>query len=343
MEKQRVGLVGLAQGWYATLYSRHCAQRQDVRFVGICDLGESNDYVRACAETTADEFAQEIGTPLFHRFEDLMDTKPTALIVTNESGAHHSIAVPAIETGVHVFLGKPATITLSAAEQIAAASTLHPGVVVLPGEPARYEDGMIQAQSGVASGVIGKPLMTHIFVNHPAMTNHAWEMDPKRGGGPVIEFGCYVIDLAEWIVGSPIVSVAAMGANFLHPQIPTPDNVKMIAEHANGGFSSLDMCSSIHWTYPFLGLEVIGEKGSIRTDYHNYPTYIQTPEGCQVSEPRTSAMNLREIEHFMDCIQGKARPGITIQDYVSTMQVLEAVQEALASGRRVPVKRSEHA
>src|SRR5512139_200141 len=99
MKSLRVGLVGLAQGWYATLYSRACARRKEVDFIGICDLGMSPQEVYACAEITAEDFAQELEVPLFHSFEDLMNESPGALIVTSETADHHRHAIPAIEAG----------------------------------------------------------------------------------------------------------------------------------------------------------------------------------------------------------------------------------------------------
>ena len=337
MEQIRVGLVGLAQGYYATLYARTCARMRDVEFIGVCDLGVTDEYTRACAETMAAELAAELGVPLVRNQEELLDKKPDALIVTSETADHHRHAVLAIEAGVHVFIGKPMTVTLAATEEIVAAAERHPSLIVLPGQPARYEDGMIQARDRLREGQIGRSLMAHLFVNHPAMINHAWEMDAKRSGGPLIEFGSYPVDLAEWIIGSPIQSVYAQADNFMHPQVDGPDNVKMLCRHNDGTISSLDVYSSISWNYPFLGLEIIGERGCIRADYHNYPIYVHGEDTVRVSNPRYSSMNQREIEHFMDCVRGKAKPVINPQEYVNTIRVLEAARDSIDRGRPVEI------
>lgn len=333
----RVGTVGFAQGWYATLYSRACAQMKDVEFVGVCDLGETEAYVRACAETSAEAFAAELDVPLFHDLQDLLDLDLHALIVTSETADHHEHAIQAIRSGVHVFVGKPLTITRKAAEAILAALDEHPGIVLLPGQPGRYEDGMIQAHERIRKGEIGRPLMAYIYVNHPAMTNHEWEMRAERSGGPFIEFGSYPVDLAEWIIAAPIRSVYALGENFLHPQVDGPDNTQLLCRHTNGAISSLGVYTSIRWTYPFLGLEIIGERGCIRTDYHNYPVYVHGTEGISVQEPRYSLMNQREIEHFMDCVRGRTKPGITPREYLRTITVLEAAVTSLEVGQAVEV------
>jgi predicted dehydrogenase len=340
MEKLRVGLVGMAQGWYATLYSRACAQRKDVDFIGICDLGESEEYIRACAEISAEEFAQELNVPLFHTFEELMQENPGALIVTCETGTHHRYVLPAIEAGIHVFVGKPLTSSLAHAQLINEAAHRHPNVVVQPGEPARYEDGMLQARQSILAGEIGQPLVARLFVNHPTMLNHEWQMRFERSGGPFIEFGTYVADLAEWILGSPIKSVYAQGKNFLHPQVDGPDNGMLLCEHESGALSCLGIYCSIQWNYPFLGLDIVGEKGSIRADYHNYPILVSSAQGLRISEPRYSPMNQREIEHFLESVFTGRKPGITPQDYVSTIAIMEAALESLKCQEPVLVDRS---
>jgi xylose dehydrogenase (NAD/NADP) len=336
MKSLRMGLVGFAQGYYATLYSRICSRRKDVEFIGVCDLGMPPVEVEACAEITAEEFARELGVPLVHTFEELLEKELQALIITSETADHHRYAISAIERGIHVFIGKPMTVSSAAAREIIAARAQHPQVVILPGEPARYEDGMIQGRQSVRAGEVGKPLMAHLSINHPAMTNHPWQMDVARSGGPFIEFGSYVADLAEWVIGSPVVSVYALAENFIHPQIGGPDNGKLLCQHANGTLSSLDVLCSIHWNYPFLGLEVICERGSIRADYHNYSLYVQRSEESRLAEPRTSAMNQREIEHFLDCVLYGTQPIITPEEYLSTILILEAACTSLET--KLPVR-----
>jgi predicted dehydrogenase len=269
-----------------------------------------------------------------------LEKEPQAVIITSETADHHRYAIMAIEHGIHAFIGKPMTVNSEAAREIISACEKHPHVVILPGEPARYEEGMIQGRQSVLSGVVGEPLMAHLSINHPAMTNHPWQMDLVRSGGPFIEFGSYVADLAEWVIGSPIVSVYALAENFMHPQLGGPDNGKLLCQHANGTLSSLDILCSISWNYPFLGLEVICEKGSIRADYHNYSLYVQRNEGGRLAEPRTSAMNQREIEHFLDCVLHGAKPVITPEEYLSTVLILEAACTSLETKSPVRILRN---
>jgi myo-inositol 2-dehydrogenase/D-chiro-inositol 1-dehydrogenase len=341
MGKLRIGLVGLSQGWYAKLYSRFCASHKDVEFIGVCDLGVSDDYTLATAEITARQFADELEVPVYHSFEDLMAQDPGALIITCETRDHHHYVIPAVKAGVHCIVGKPLTCTLAAAQEVAKVVSEHESVIVLPGQPARYEDGLMEARKKVMSGSIGKPLMTHLLINHPTMTNHEWQMRFDRSGGPFVEFGTYVADLAEWIVGSPIKSVYARGNNFLYPGVDGPDNAKLLCEHDNGTLSSLDIHCSITWNYPFLGLEIIGEKASLRANYHNYTLMIQGNNHYELGDTRLSPMNQREIEHFLDCVLHHQTPIITPQDHVSTIAVIESAIKSMQSDQPELVIRGE--
>jgi predicted dehydrogenase len=87
------------------------------------------------------------------------------------------------------------------------------------------------------------------------------------------------------------------------------------------------------------GLEVIGENGSLRADYHNYSLYVQLSDGSRLAEPRTSAMNHREVEHFLDCVLYGAQPVITPKDFLSTILILEAACTSLETKMPVNILR----
>ena len=196
---------------------------------------------------------------------------------------------------------------------------------------------MIEARKRLHENQVGKPLMVHLFINHLTMTNHEWERDVHRSGGPLVEYGTYPVDLAEWIIASPIKTVYARAENFKHSQVNGPDNIKILCQHLNGTISSLDIYGSISWTYPMLGLEIVGEEGCLRTDYHNYPVQVHTKDGLQAADPRLSPMNQREIDHFMDCVRGIREPGILPQDFLSAVSILEAVQESIDKDQQIEV------
>ena len=180
--------------------------------------------------------------------------------------------------------------------------------MVLPGVPSRFEDGLIEAVRRVRAGDVGRPLTARVFVNHAAMTSPQWQRDTARSGGPLGEFGTYGFDIVRWVLGTEPEEVFAYGENFMHKgEIESWDNVKALVRFGDGSLGSVHVCTSISWEYPFFDLEVVGEEGCLRTDYHNYPVVTQGEVVCAVG-----AYSLRADESAGDrplCESGARRGG----------------------------------
>lgn len=328
MRTLRYGLIGFAQGYYATMYTRVAATRKDVEVVGLCDLGQSADYVEACAELTAERFAEEVGAPLFHELDELLGSNLDVVMIASETRDHAAHALAAIQRGVHILVGKPMTLRADEVKQVIQAAAGKP-LVILPGEPARYEDGMIAARDQIARGAIGRPIMGRVFVNHPAMVNHEWERDEQRSGGPLGAFAYYCCDLIRWMMGAEPVEVFAYAENFCTPEIQSPDNLKILVRFTNASMGSMDCTSSIRFSYPFLDLECIGETGVVRTDYHNYPAAVQRTDRVELAPIRYSPMNEREMHHFLNCVQGTEKPRVLLRDALQVARMIDAIRESL--------------
>lgn len=346
----RFGLIGLSQGFYATVYTRIAATMKGIDVVGICDLGMPEDYTRDCIGMTASSFAHEIGAPLFHSLGDLLSTSPDAVMVASETHDHAAHALVALEAGAHVFVGKPIALLsqdIRRIEQVAAQR----GLKVLPGQPARYDEGMVQAAERVRNGEIGRPLVARLLVNHEAMLSPAWERDPQRSGGPLGTFGIYCFDLVRWVTGLEFTEAFAYGENFtLKGQVDDLDNVVISARLTGGTIASICLTSSVRWTYPFLDLEIIGERGTLRAGYHNYPVVTQgpgvmqwpgntqglgisrAPDMARLSPVRYSPMNQNEIAHFIAVARGQEEPRISLTDALRAAELIEATRASIAGG-----------
>lgn len=55
----RVGLAGFSQGYYATEYMSYLERFKEISVAAVCDCGESEEYVKECAFTTAQTFSEK--------------------------------------------------------------------------------------------------------------------------------------------------------------------------------------------------------------------------------------------------------------------------------------------
>ena len=335
--KLTCGLIGLSQGWYADLFATELLAMKDAELVGVCDLGKSRAYVEACIGMGAEAFAAKFEAALYHDAADLLKLDLDFVVVASEIGEHCENSCQALEAGAHVFACKPFSFIgdeVLRAMRVAQSN----GRIVMPAVPSRFEDGLIEAVRRVRAGDIGRPLTARVFVNHAAMTSPPWQRDPAKSGGPLGEFGTYGFDIVRWALGGEPVEVFAYGENFVHQgEIESWDNVKALLQFDNGSLGSVHVCTSISWEYPFFDLEVVGEKGCLRTDYHNYPVVTHGTSSAQLAPIRYAPMNQREIAHFVEAVRGEEGLRVTLEDAYAVARTIEAAQESITANRPVGV------
>ena len=332
------GLIGLSQGWYADLFATELLAMNDVELVGVCDLGKSRAYVEECIDMDAEAFAAKFEATLYHDAADLLGQDLDFVVVASEIGEHCENSCQAMEAGAHVFACKP--FSFIGDEVLRAIQVVQSnGRMVMPAVPSRFEDGLIEAVRRVRAGDIGRPLTARVFVNHVAMTSPAWQRDPAKSGGPLGEFGTYGFDIVRWALGGEPEEVFAYGENFVHQGVIEGwDNVKALVRFENGSLGSVHVCTSISWEYPFFDLEVVGEKGCVRTDYHNYPVMTLGSSFSQLAPIRYSPMNQREIAHFVKAVRREEELRVTLEDAYVVARTIEAVQESLTAHRPVRIE-----
>jgi len=329
----RFGLIGLSMGFYAVTYIREAANTLGVKVVGICDLGRSPEYVVSCAGLPAEALAAELGVPIVHDLEDLFKLGVDAVVIASEIVEHADHIIAALEADAHVFCAKPITIRTAHMDRILRVAS-QAQKIVLPGQPARYDDGVQEVVRAVHSGLIGNPLLIRVFVQHEAMPQQ-WNRDAIRGGGAFSEFGYYCTDFVCWITRERPVEVFGYGNNLLNPDMAFWDNVAMVAKFSNGTVASMDLSATVKWQYPWFDLEVIGSKGIARMPAHSYASMVHRRENSLFGTVRYSPMHLREIRHFIRCIRGEEKPLITLEEARRAIEMLEAVRESICTGKPV--------
>lgn len=336
MNKVRFGLIGFSQGYYATTYTRHISKFKEVDVVACCDLGQSLDYVKECAGISAEQFCDEIGAQLIHDIEAFLDLELDAVMIATEVWEHAKYTMMSLKRGWHVFVGKPLSIEPDEIEEIIQLSQSK-DLIVVPGNPLLFETGIEQVRSRVMNGEIGTPTNLRLFVHHEAMIHQQWERDSKKSGGPLGTFGVYLIDTVRRLTGQNISELFALGDTFVYPEINAYDTIQISAKTTGGMLASLNLVSTITWDFPFVLLDIVGTKGTIRTNYDNYSYILQGENTTQLGGIRYSPMGNLEIEHFIDCCQGRSKPRMSIFDMLAVSRNLKAVQKSLVTGNKVNV------
>ncbi len=146
----------------------------------------------------------------------LADREVAAAIVAVPHHLHESVAVEALEAGLHVLLEKPLAPTLDACDRILATARAA-GTVFMVAENAQYWPEVLTVYELLAAGAIGDVVTARAATFFPALGDfyggdRPWRFDiASAGGGVVVDTGSHWLrPLRVWL-GEADEVVAAIG------------------------------------------------------------------------------------------------------------------------------------
>jgi predicted dehydrogenase len=206
----RVGVVGVGSLGYH--HARILRARTDTRFAGLYDT----DTARR------DEVAAKLEAAAAHSLDALLDDVD-AVIIAVPTVAHETVALAAIERGVHVLIEKPIAPSLAAADRIVAAADRH-GVLVQIGHVERFNAALRACEP-----YLEEPL----FVE-----SHRLAPFGPRGTdvAVVLDLMIHDLDLVLSLMKREVTALSAVGVPVLTPSV---DIANARLEFAGGGVANL--------------------------------------------------------------------------------------------------------
>ncbi|MBC9713473.1 Gfo/Idh/MocA family oxidoreductase [Streptomyces sp. TRM66268-LWL] len=207
--------------------------------------------------------------------------------------SHAEIAIAALEAGKHVLCEKPLANTVEEAEAMleAAERAAARGQLAMVGFNYRRVPAMALARQMVADGRLGA--IHHVRVTYL----QDWLVDPEfpltwrlerehAGSGALGDLGAHIVDLAQYVTGSPIAGVSALTETFVRErpllsgssaglsgtasaergQVTVDDAALFTGRFANGALASFEATRFATGRKNALRLELNGEKGSLAFD-----------------------------------------------------------------------------
>jgi predicted dehydrogenase len=328
-----VGVIGV--GLMGSLFARLASQLPDSELVGVADANKHQ----------AAQVGESLGVPAYTDYNELLALSGmSAVVIATPDALHLEPALAAAGAGKHVLIEKPLATNEEDGRRIVEACR-RAGVTLMVAHVLRFDPNYGEAFKAVHSGRLGE-------IVHLSARRNTSLPDAKRLAGRVtITFylGSHSIDAMQWIVGSPIVEVTAIGTRKAMQELGVDDTVMSLLRFENGAIGTLENS----WIRPEgagsrrigASLIVMGTEGSLRvepfqecmTTYR--PNYVE-PALPLVSFDNTvwgkiSGIYRDEFGHFIDCIQTAARPIISPEQALSAIIVCGAIERSLREG--VPV------
>jgi len=351
-EQLGIGAVGIGGIWSAC-HAPAWEKCPDAKVVAVCDINRDK------AQRYADVKGVHQVSSDFHELLRLPEVDAVDICTSNKF--HSEIAVAALEAGKHVICEKPDAINPTEAQRMADAANAS-GKTLMTMRNNRFSPGGQFLRGYIDTGALGEVYAARCgWIRRRGIPGKGGWFTTKElsGGGPLIDLGVHMIDLALWLMGNP-VPVSVSGATYckfandnaandsVHSVFgeakadgvfDVEDLAMGFVRFANGASLQIEFSWASNISQETRFVELRGTKAGASFRDGDAEVYIEGPNGTQCDlKPRTSG-GIQEhagfIYHFVDVIKGKAKPTIVPADGVHMIKILSAIYESAKTGREV--------
>ncbi len=283
-------------------------------------------------------------TQLYSTYDSVINDKQIDIVyVPLPNHLHEKWTIKALEAGKHVLCEKPLACNTAEAIKMAEVASKK-GLHLMEALMYRFHPRSRTIHKMVSQGKIGAPrLVRTSFCFH--MEEHILKKKEnarlkKRGGGALLDVGCYGVSVARWMMGKNPESVYAT-AHFNSEGVDI--HTVGVLHFRNGGLATVEasFMSSLQQTYT-----IVGEDGSIELPHDAYIPWEK--DAIYVYRGRHEEIGRQEVipgadeyrlmvEHFSDVIIHGSSPLVQIYDSIQNMRVLDALAESARSGQTVAI------
>ena len=336
----RIGIVGagkICQGPHMGAYDRI----DNAEIVAICDIDTNKlESLRTRYPNAA----------FYTDYKEMIEKEELdAVDICTPNNLHSTVAVYALNKGLNVLCEKPDAINASEAEKMQAAAEKS-GKTLMAIRNNRYRQSTQFLKKYIKEGKMGEIYAGRCgWIRRRGIPGWGgWFTDKAQsGGGPLIDLGVHIIDLAMYLMGNP-KPVTVSGSTYL--KFPHTSYSKIDVEDLAMGFIRFDngACLQIEFSWASniesdqIFLELRGEKaGSKLLGIENrFEIYTEECGTLATLRPATDdyrGLNHHEgnIRHFIDVIEGKAEPDFVPVQGVNMVKILEAIYKSAELGKEI--------
>ena len=348
----RVGVVGCG-GIFGIAHRPAYLKMEDVHVVAMCDIVPEH----------AHRFLKDFpGARIYTDYRKMIANEDIdAVDICTPNNLHSPIACAALAAGKHVFSEKPDSISVAGVQAMQEAAHQSSKTLMVMRNN-RFVPASQFARQYIQEGNTGE-----IYAAHCAWQRRrgipgkgGWFTTKARsGGGPLIDLGVHMIDLALWLMGNPkpVTVTGCTYSKFAGNRLSDSANSDFGEAKADGvydvedlamGFVRLDngACLTIEFSWASnvekerRFVELYGTKAGLKWE-NEVLTLFEERGGALVNSsplfPEQSGVSGHEqnLRHFADVILHDAEPTFVPQQGVDMVRLLTALYESAVTGREV--------
>lgn len=343
-----IGIAVVGAGYWGPNLVRNAQQTPGLHLEYLCDLDEGRakkvlgEYSTVRVSGSLDEV--------------LADPAVSAVAIATPAGTHYQVAMAALEAGKHVLVEKPMSMTVEGCRaMIQAASQARRQLVV--GFQYRFDGRTQMIRRQVDDGVFGKVLHVRCqALRRRGIPN--WGVFGRKdlqGGGPMIDIGVHVIEMAHYAMGSPQPrsasgmtwtylgdkpsSVESSWKNWDWATYTVEDLAVGLIRFENGATLSIEASFAAHIEKDIWNFSLMGEKGGANWDpiqvFTDQNGYMFTLNPAFVPNQGWDPVWAEKMRHFVEVCRDNRINLAPGESGLMVQQMLEGVYRSAASRQEV--------
>lgn len=347
--KTRIGIIGT--GGISHAHMTGYKALEGVEVAAACDLSAER----------REAFGERYGVAaLYGEYREMLareDLDAVSVCVWNNG--HRDATVAALEAGCHVLCEKPMALNAREAREMQAAAE-RAGRLLMIGFVRRFGPETDAARDFLDRGVLGDIYYAKVSYLRRCGNPGGWFADRSRsGGGPLIDLGVHVIDLARYLMGNPN-PVSAFGATFSGMGVranirgidryraadfsdfcDVEDLATALVRFDNGAVMAVETSYSLEIREDTGSVQLFGTKGGASID-PAFEIHTEMENRLVDLAPRVTkgadwfeSIFRREIAHFADCVANGVPCRSPAEDGVALMRIIDGIYESARTGREV--------
>ena len=308
-------------------------------------MGDVNIFAAEANKECADAFAEEYGSKVYASMEEALQNEDIDIIdICLPTFLHEECVLAALESGKHVMLEKPMTLTMESAEKIVTAAKGAKGLFMMT-QVLRFWPEYVKIKEFMDDGTLGN--ITYMkadrLAQHPNWS--AWFSDPAKSGGGLYDLMMHDVDYANHLFGCAKTAYAVGHKN----ELGAWNDVTASFEFAGGANAVIEAQYNMTNGYPFsMNIRVMGDKGTADFKFsagfnledrdsaiNSFVLYTAGADPAQVEIEHPDAY-FEELKYFIDCVDKGENPSVITPDSsFDSMRMIDAVRRSLDSGEKI--------
>ncbi len=322
-DRIKIGIIGVGRmgNYHANVLT---TLNHDVEFVGVYDIDTDRST----------EVAEKYGTRAFDSIDALFsDAQGVCIAVPTHM--HYEIAKAALTEGVHTLVEKPVACSVAEAEELVRAAKDR-GLVFQVGHVERFKGAVLELRN-----IVQNPYLVEARRLSPWF-NKEWDT------GVVLDLMIHDIDIVLSLIKSRVCHIDAVGKSVKSPH---EDIASAVLQFENGAIANITSSRlsetrvrtmSISQQNAFVNLNFETQdiniyRGSSARFFVVSQREIDYKQEFFVERVLVQKENAlkEELQHFADCIAGRAEPIVSGEDDIKTLEItLEIVKDIKEKMRR---------